>query len=346
MKYRLRSNRVGLLGAARRRSEVLDPAGAFVRAAHRLSSRTERVYHHGAGGPKSEIPVSLSWGCGRRILVCLAMAFVSLGLSSQPVSAQVTYRYTGNRFNVFSCGGVSFCPTPNPANTSYTTDDFVTATLTLNEALPGNLNLRDIRGFAGFKLTINDRHQEFTREGEEADEVMVSTDAEGSIIGPWSVIISGNFFPNRGIASVNWPGGRGVSDVGFLSAPNGSFPDAPRDSGQVFQDPGAWNEPPLVANPRSLSFSFVQMSEAAIRRLFVSNTRSDSLPFQVAVTTQTGGPWLSVTPESGDVTPVESGRSHCAGRPGRFPPGDLLGRNPDLEFCCSASDGGSRDDGD
>ena len=84
-------------------------------------------------------------------------------------------------------------------------------------------------------------------------------------------------------------------------------------------------EPPLVGSPRSLSFSFVQLSEAAIRRLFVSNTTSDSLPFQVAVTTQSGGPWLSVTPENGDVTPDAAVALTVRADPGGLPPGTYLG---------------------
>ena len=84
-------------------------------------------------------------------------------------------------------------------------------------------------------------------------------------------------------------------------------------------------EPPLVGSPRSLSFSFVQLSEAAIQRLFVSNTTSDSLPFQVAVTTQSGGPWLSVTPENGDVTPAEAVALTVRADPSGLPPGTYLG---------------------
>ena len=83
--------------------------------------------------------------------------------------------------------------------------------------------------------------------------------------------------------------------------------------------------PPLVASPASLSFSFVQLSEAAIRRLFVSNTRGNSLPFQVQVTTQSGGPWLSVTPENGDVTPDAAVPLTVRADPGSLPPGTYLG---------------------
>ena len=82
---------------------------------------------------------------------------------------------------------------------------------------------------------------------------------------------------------------------------------------------------PLRANPSSLSFSFVQLAEAAIRRLFVSNTTTDSLPFQVQVTTQSGSPWLSVTPENGDVTPTEAVALTVRADPGGLPPGTYLG---------------------
>ncbi len=184
--------------------------------------------------------LSFSWRCGLKLFACLAIAFVSLAASSRPVSAQVLYRYTGNTFDLFSCGGNILCSTPNPANTSYTTNDFVTATLTLDEPLPANLNLQDIRGFAGFKLTMNDGHQELTLDPGVSGEAMVSTDAEGNIIGPWSLIINCCFFPNNGISTLNWPGGRGVSDGGTLSAPTAPFPDTPFDLGVNFGSPGVW----------------------------------------------------------------------------------------------------------
>ena len=89
--------------------------------------------------------------------------------------------------------------------------------------------------------------------------------------------------------------------------------------------PGPGQQQPLVASPASLSFSFVQLSEAAIRRLFVSNTTSDSLPFQVAASTQSGGPWLSVTPENGDVTPDAAVAFTVRADPGGLPAGAYLG---------------------
>lgn len=194
--------------------------------------------------------LSFSWRCGLKLFACLAIAVVSLAASSRQVSAQVLYRYTGNTFDLFSCGTNILCATPNPANTSYTTSDFVTATLTLDEPLPPNLNLQDIRGFAGFTLTMNDGHQQLTLNPGVPGEAMVSTDVNGNIIGPWSMIINCCFFPNNGISTLNWPGGRGVSDGGTLSAPTTIFPNTPLDMALKLGSPGVWTM--VESNPVDL----------------------------------------------------------------------------------------------
>lgn len=261
---------------------------------------------------KLKYSFSWNWACGGTKLACLVMAFVSLLLSSQPASAQVTYRYTGNRFTGFVCGlrsaegKISDCSEGGPVQNPYTTDDFVSATLTLDESLPGNLNLQDITGFAGFKLTMNDGQQELTPESALSG-ARVSTDAAGNIIEPWDVGLIG-VPPNNAIITQNLPNATLVVDVGVLSNISPGFPNLPYIAGGVLDDPGVWvvsSEAPLSANPSSLSFSFAQGAEAAIRGLIVSNTSSDSLPFQVAVTTQTGGPWLSLTAGPDDPAPIE-----------------------------------------
>src|ERR1051325_6410444 len=159
----------------------------------------------------------------------LVMMWVWLALVSGPASAQAIYQYTGNPFSSFS------------SPTSYTASDFVTATLTLNQPLPGGLNLQNVTGLAGFRLTMGDGLQVLTDVGNAALEVLVSTDATGQIIGPWSLIINCCLFPNNGIATLNWPGVRGVADEGRLSAPDGSFPGTPFDLARVFSSPGRWS---------------------------------------------------------------------------------------------------------
>jgi hypothetical protein len=80
---------------------------------------------------------------------------------------QTTYYYRGNDFNSFSCGpntgpggGVIGCSTPIAGDTTYTTSDYVFATMTVSAPLAPNLNLSQIYwsgttvgNAAGFLLT-------------------------------------------------------------------------------------------------------------------------------------------------------------------------------------------------
>ncbi len=194
-----------------------------------------------------------------------------LGFFAQTAQAEVEYRYEGNFFDLFSCGGPSLCSIADPAFTSYTTDDFVRVSLILNEPLAGNLQLQDVTGFPGFSLTTNDGQQELTI----ASEVLISTDADGNVIAPWSVIANCCLFPNNGIASLNWPGGRGVGDSGTLSAPSGSFPDTPRDLARVSSGlgPGTWTRVHL-SDPDIVRIGF----EGTIRQIQVVDASGLSFP--------------------------------------------------------------------
>ncbi len=175
---------------------------------------------------------------------CTGVAFVCAGLAlATSAAAQTVYNYTGNPFTQFSCGGGSICATGGPnANTSYSAADVVTAKLELSAPLAPNLAFQDISGLAGFRLTLEDRHQVMVATAGYAGgvEAKVSTDSEGRIIGPWSLIVNCCAFPNNGVASLNNPGGRGVADSGILSAPSGSFPTTALDSGYRFANPGSW----------------------------------------------------------------------------------------------------------
>ena len=179
----------------------------------------------------------------KTVIACVSLV---LGFIAQSTQAQFEYQYEGNFFDLFSCDSISFCPTADPAFTSYTTADFVRVSLILDARLPGNLQLQDVTTLPGFSLTINDGQQELTF----PTEVLISTDGRGNIIAPWSVISNGPVPPNNGIATLNWPGGRGIGDVGTLSAPTTPFPDIPRDQGLVSGSPGTWN-PELL--PRELT---------------------------------------------------------------------------------------------
>ena len=209
--------------------------------------------------------------CTSRIPAFLGLSFFSLAVSSQWAFAGVIYTYAGNNFNLFSCGpdinGVQnlLCSIPDPAFTSYTTADFVSATLALSELLPGNLTLQDVRGFAGFSLTMTDGHQEMTLNPGVPGEALVSTDPAGNIIGPWSVFVNCCFFPNNNIFSLNWPGGRGIGDGGGLSVPQGDFPDTPRDQGLRFDSPGVWTT--ISDIPEPSTFALLGLGLVALKIL-------------------------------------------------------------------------------
>ena len=64
-------------------------------------------------------------------------------------------------------------------------------------------------------------------------------------------------------------------------------------------------EPRLSVRPSRLSYSFVQQSPAAVRRLLVLNEGGGSASFRVDAAGLSSTPWLSVSPLSGEVT-VES----------------------------------------
>ena len=85
--------------------------------------------------------------------------------------------------------------------------------------------------------------------------------------------------------------------------------------------------PPLRirAMPEGLSFSFVQQAQAATQRLFISSAGSDPSTFQVDVSTQSGEPWLSVSPLGGEVTPTAPVALDVTADPTGLPAGTYLG---------------------
>jgi hypothetical protein len=147
------------------------------------------------------------------------------------------YRYEGHTFDLFSCADNTLCGTPDPAYTSYGAGDFVTATLGFTDRLPGNLNLEDVSGYPGFTLRIKDGHQKLFA----PSEVLVSTDAAGNVVAPWSVASNGAA-GNR-VSTVNRPGNE-VRDEGVLRAPTEADPSIPFDRGRNDGQPGSWNGPP------------------------------------------------------------------------------------------------------
>lgn len=172
------------------------------------------------------------WLGREAVLVVSAVFALAASAISGPAAADVSYTYAGNVFDRFS------------SPSSYTTSDRVTGTLTLAVALPPNLNLENIRGYSGFALTLNDGHQSLTLTPTTPGEALVSTDASGQIVGPWSFIVNCCFYPNNGVSTVSYPGVRGVFDWGILSSPSSSFPNTPLDYGQRIIAPGTWSVAP------------------------------------------------------------------------------------------------------
>ncbi len=155
------------------------------------------------------------------------------------------YRYEGNVFDQFSCAGTVICGTSDPDFTSYDSNHRVRASIVVDQPLGSNLALQDITGLPGFNLAISDGLQTLSF----PNEIFVSTDDSGHIIGPWSVISNGPVPPNNGVSTLNWPGGRGVADVAARSAPTGPFPDLPRDQGYSFSAPGTWTRTSISQPP-------------------------------------------------------------------------------------------------
>jgi hypothetical protein len=94
-------------------------------------------------------------------------ALAVMAMASESAVAQVTYVYTGNAFNIFSCdesgGGCNVAAPDNPY-TSYLAGDHVVATLILDSELGANFD-GDASLLPGFSLTLADGQQILTDEG-------------------------------------------------------------------------------------------------------------------------------------------------------------------------------------
>ena len=84
-------------------------------------------------------------------------------------------------------------------------------------------------------------------------------------------------------------------------------------------------EPRLRAQPKRLTFSFVQVSPAATKKLSVLNDGGGSLGFQVETATQSGAPWLMVSPTAGETTAAEPGMLNVTVDPTSLAPGTYFG---------------------
>ena len=92
-------------------------------------------------------------------------------------------------------------------------------------------------------------------------------------------------------------------------------------------------EPVLTLRPEMLSFSFSREGGAARQTLAASNEGTGSMPFQVFSPTQSGGTWLSVSPNSGELGQGEQVGSERNGGPHRLR-GPLVNSAVKSSECC------------
>lgn len=154
-------------------------------------------------------------------------------------NATVTYQYTGNRFTHFSCGPPApngnrpLCPNPAPGQSSYTTSDFISITLSVPRRLQPNLRLANLQVETGIKytLTATDGHQVLSLIDDRASPLLVSTDADGNIVAPWWIGVIDRATQRGAILTINSQPHNQVSDSANLGAGN---------SAVVFNAPGRW----------------------------------------------------------------------------------------------------------
>jgi len=172
----------------------------------------------------------------------IALVFAVALALAPAAAASVTYNYTGNNFTLFSCGptfdntATLDCGTPAPTNTftQYTAGNHVTATLTLDSALPANMAITDIRNFAGFGLSMNDGQHTVTFAQAVGSFVEVGTDASGNI-NQWRLVLNTGGALNGGIDTINK--GTSVLDIGVIACCD---PTVSGNLALVIGNPGTW----------------------------------------------------------------------------------------------------------
>lgn len=180
----------------------------------------------------------------RKGIAVLALACAGATLA-MPAAAQAVYRYTGNPFTLFSCGpsipgpGTVLCSTSAPTNpyTDYIATDAVSATLTLNAALPANRALADVSSLTGFQLSMSDGRHSVSNTDAIGMIAQVATDASGNI-SQWRLIINTGGLDNGGIATQKWDF---VSDSGTLRCCD---PTVSGDLARNSNLPGTWASGP------------------------------------------------------------------------------------------------------
>jgi hypothetical protein len=209
-----------------------------------------------------------------------ALALFGLVLSSQPVHAQASYTYTGNPFNLFSCGpavpppGDVLCSTPGPNGfTSYAAANFVSGTLTFTNPLPASMSLQDVTGLPGFQLTLNDGQHTVTNTITQGLIVEVSTDASGNIASWWLIMNTGGT-ENGGIGTVNFSNityGSQVYDQGVLACCD---PTVPGNLAYNFNLPGVWTSGNGTPSPTTLVTNLIHLVNNPLLQLTVGESSS------------------------------------------------------------------------
>jgi hypothetical protein len=214
----------------------IDAEIARVRTTFRssLDTATDQEDAHTPENPFRDVQLAAA----QPIFLAIARRRASLGCAGTPT----TYQYTGNRFNEFSCepipGSAQACANPKPGQSSYTTDDFITIELRLNQRLPPNvfrlpLCLALATDLCKYDITATDGRQLLTMSDRRDAPISFSTDANGNIIAPWQVGLFGSAPPTLAIATIiNRPDGVGSDyDLGWLR---------PNNFGRVLNRPGTW----------------------------------------------------------------------------------------------------------
>lgn len=89
---------------------------------------------------------------------------------------------------------------------------------------------------------------------------------------------------------------------------------------------GAGTNPQLAVDTSSLTFTFPKQPGSTLtQQLHVQNSGTGSLAFSAAVTTATGGNWLSITPQSGSATPNAPGVLAVTANPAGLTSGTYTG---------------------
>ena len=125
-----------------------------------------------------------------KVLLSFLFVIISISGTVNSASAVAIYTYTGNPFTVVL----------GP----YTTDNFISATLTLDNPLAANLASVDVTGFSGFSLTMSDGQQILTdtTPGLTTVSATVSTNMNGNIVADWALRLDASPV-DPSIASIN-----------------------------------------------------------------------------------------------------------------------------------------------